>query len=139
MPSSMLSGLFCVMFGIIVAVGLAQMSYTQQDTPRNVFILGFCECLGQLVGARIGLLSGSQMSVEQLLEQAESMHAALSAASMHVCMATLTTQPSSEHRYCFTSNVVWYVATLCSNRYPNLSGGIWRMSGGGELFFSPQD
>jgi hypothetical protein len=33
--------LFMVMFGIISAVGLAQMSHTDQHCSRNVFILGF--------------------------------------------------------------------------------------------------
>lgn len=41
MPQAMVSGLFCVMFGIIAAVGLSQMQHTDQNSPRNLFILGF--------------------------------------------------------------------------------------------------
>ena len=45
-PKPMVSGLFCVLFGIIAAVGLAQMSHTKQHAPRNVFILGFSLYMG---------------------------------------------------------------------------------------------
>ncbi|WIA39456.1 hypothetical protein OEZ86_005555 [Tetradesmus obliquus] len=41
MPNAMVSGLFMVMFGIISAVGLAQMSHTEQHSSRKIFILGF--------------------------------------------------------------------------------------------------
>lgn len=40
LPNAMVSGLFCVMFGIICAVGLSQMQYTDQHSNRNIFILG---------------------------------------------------------------------------------------------------
>lgn len=41
MPQAMVSGLFCVMFALIAGVGLAQMQYTDQNSSRNIFILGF--------------------------------------------------------------------------------------------------
>ncbi|KAF8056380.1 NAT1 [Scenedesmus sp. PABB004] len=46
LPSAMVSGLFCVMFGCICAVGLAQMRHTDQRSNRNIFILGFSLYMG---------------------------------------------------------------------------------------------
>jgi nucleobase transporter 1/2 len=46
MPGSMVSGLFCVMFGLIASVGLSQMQHTDQNSPRNLFILGFALYMG---------------------------------------------------------------------------------------------
>lgn len=37
----MIRRLFCVMFALIAGVGLSQMQYTDQNSPRNIFILGF--------------------------------------------------------------------------------------------------
>eukprot|EP00878_Enallax_costatus_P011584 GHUV01012092.1.p1 GENE.GHUV01012092.1~~GHUV01012092.1.p1 ORF type:complete len:539 (+),score=86.91 GHUV01012092.1:909-2525(+) len=46
LPNAMVSGLFCVMFGIICAVGLAQMKHADQHSNRNIFILGFSLYMG---------------------------------------------------------------------------------------------
>ena len=42
----MVSGLFCIMFGLIAAVGLSQMQHADQNSPRNIFILGFALYMG---------------------------------------------------------------------------------------------
>lgn len=41
MPLAMVGGLFCVMFGLIAAVGLSQLQFTDMNSPRNIFITGF--------------------------------------------------------------------------------------------------
>ncbi|GFH31438.1 uncharacterized protein HaLaN_30487 [Haematococcus lacustris] len=40
-PAAILSGLFCCMFGLIVGVGVSNLQFTNQNSPRNLFILGF--------------------------------------------------------------------------------------------------
>jgi nucleobase transporter 1/2 len=40
LPQAMVSGLFCVMFGLIAAVGISQLQFTDQNSPRNIFIVG---------------------------------------------------------------------------------------------------
>jgi hypothetical protein len=40
MPQAMVSGLFCVMFSLIAAVGISQMQFADMNSPRNIFILG---------------------------------------------------------------------------------------------------
>ena len=37
----MVSGLFCVMFSIIAAIGISQVQFIDLNSPRNIFILGF--------------------------------------------------------------------------------------------------
>jgi nucleobase transporter 1/2 len=46
MPYAMVAGLFCIMFGLIASVGLSQMQHTDQNSPRNLFILGFALFMG---------------------------------------------------------------------------------------------
>lgn len=41
MPNSMTSGLYCALFGLIVAVGLSNLQYVDMNSPRNQFIIGF--------------------------------------------------------------------------------------------------
>lgn len=40
LPQAMVSGLFCVMFGLIAAVGISQLQFTDMNSPRNIFITG---------------------------------------------------------------------------------------------------
>jgi solute carrier family 23 (nucleobase transporter), member 1 len=35
-PGAILSGLFCCMFGLIVAVGISNLQFTDQNSPRSV-------------------------------------------------------------------------------------------------------
>jgi len=37
----MVSGLFCVMFSIIAAIGISQLQFVDLNSPRNIFIMGF--------------------------------------------------------------------------------------------------
>lgn len=41
MPESMTAGIYCCVFGLIVAVGLSNLQYIDLNSPRNLFILGF--------------------------------------------------------------------------------------------------
>mmetsp|Transcript_28787 Transcript_28787/g.69724 ORF Transcript_28787/g.69724 Transcript_28787/m.69724 type:complete len:579 (-) Transcript_28787:148-1884(-) len=41
MPNTMTSGLYCALFGLIVAVGLSNLQYVDLNSPRNQFIVGF--------------------------------------------------------------------------------------------------
>uniref|UniRef100_A0A7S0S0M7 Uncharacterized protein n=1 Tax=Chlamydomonas leiostraca TaxID=1034604 RepID=A0A7S0S0M7_9CHLO len=45
-PGPILSGLFCCMFGLIVAVGISNLQFTDQNSPRNLFIVGFSIYMG---------------------------------------------------------------------------------------------
>lgn len=40
-PEPIVGGMFCVMFGMIAAVGLSNLQYVDHDSTRNLFILGF--------------------------------------------------------------------------------------------------
>mmetsp|Transcript_21634 Transcript_21634/g.34805 ORF Transcript_21634/g.34805 Transcript_21634/m.34805 type:complete len:556 (+) Transcript_21634:3-1670(+) len=41
MPGAMTNGLYCALFGLIVAVGLSNLQYIDLNSPRNQFIVGF--------------------------------------------------------------------------------------------------
>lgn len=41
MPNSMTSGMYCALFGLIVAVGLSNLQYIDLNSARNQFIVGF--------------------------------------------------------------------------------------------------
>ena len=41
MPQPMVSGLYCVVFGMIVAVGLSNLQHVNLNNQRNLFVLGF--------------------------------------------------------------------------------------------------
>jgi Permease family len=41
MPNAMTSGLYCALFGLIVAVGLSNLQYVDMNSPRNQYIIGF--------------------------------------------------------------------------------------------------
>lgn len=41
MPNSMTSGLYCALFGMIIAVGLSNLQHVDMNSPRNQFIVGF--------------------------------------------------------------------------------------------------
>jgi len=40
-PSPMVGGLYCCLFGVIAAVGLSNLQYTDLNSSRNLFIIGF--------------------------------------------------------------------------------------------------
>lgn len=45
-PRPIVGGMYCAMFGMIAAVGLANLQYVQLNSPRNLFILGFSLFMG---------------------------------------------------------------------------------------------
>merc|ERR1719412_3574932 len=40
-PSPIVGGIFCVMFGMIAAVGLSNLQFVDLNSTRNLFVLGF--------------------------------------------------------------------------------------------------
>jgi nucleobase transporter 1/2 len=41
MPSSMVGGIYCSVFGLIIAVGLSNLQHVDLNSERNLFIIGF--------------------------------------------------------------------------------------------------
>lgn len=41
MPTAVAGGIYCVLFGLIVAVGLSNLQYINLNSERNLFIVGF--------------------------------------------------------------------------------------------------
>ena len=48
-PQPIVGGVFCVMFGIIGAVGLSNMQFVDLNSTRNLFVLGFSMFMGLVV------------------------------------------------------------------------------------------
>ena len=40
-PTPIVGGVFCVMFGVIAAVGLSNLQFVDLNSSRNLFVLGF--------------------------------------------------------------------------------------------------
>ncbi|CAM6081627.1 unnamed protein product [Calypogeia fissa] len=45
-PEPMVAGVFCVMFGIIAAIGISSLQFANMNCPRNIFIVGFALFMG---------------------------------------------------------------------------------------------
>ncbi|BBN14026.1 hypothetical protein Mp_6g08300 [Marchantia polymorpha subsp. ruderalis] len=45
-PEPMISGVFCVMFGIIAAIGISSLQFANMNSSRNIFIIGFALFMG---------------------------------------------------------------------------------------------
>ncbi|KAL2643374.1 hypothetical protein R1flu_010961 [Riccia fluitans] len=45
-PEPMVSGVFCVMFGIIAAIGISSLQFVNMNSSRNIFIIGFALFMG---------------------------------------------------------------------------------------------
>lgn len=45
-PAPIVGGMYCAMFGVIVAVGLSNLQFVNLNSPRNLFILGFSFFMG---------------------------------------------------------------------------------------------
>jgi len=45
-PSPVVGGVFCVMFGMVAAVGLSNAQFANLNSSRNLFILGFALIFG---------------------------------------------------------------------------------------------
>ncbi|XP_039260225.2 solute carrier family 23 member 1-like [Styela clava] len=48
-PDPVIGGLFCVMFGMIAAVGLSNLQHVDLNSARNLFIIGFSIFMGLMV------------------------------------------------------------------------------------------
>uniref|UniRef100_H2ZM08 SLC26A/SulP transporter domain-containing protein n=1 Tax=Ciona savignyi TaxID=51511 RepID=H2ZM08_CIOSA len=48
-PDPVIGGLFCVMFGMIAAVGISNLQYVDLNSSRNLFIIGFSLFMGLTV------------------------------------------------------------------------------------------
>ena len=40
-PDPVIGGIFCVMFGLITAVGISNLQFVDLNSVRNLFIIGF--------------------------------------------------------------------------------------------------
>ncbi|WP_428262015.1 uracil-xanthine permease family protein [Haliangium sp.] len=50
-PQPVVGGMYCAMFGMIVAVGLSNLQYVNLNSARNLFIIGFSFFMGMSVPA----------------------------------------------------------------------------------------
>ena len=48
-PQPIVGGVFCVMFGLISAVGLSNMQFVDLNSTRNLFVLGFSIFMGLVI------------------------------------------------------------------------------------------
>ena len=78
MPNSMTSGLYCALFGMIVAVGLSNLQYVDMNSPRNQFIVGFAIFNAMSVAGPGGWLTGETSAVFGSGNGAEILYAILS-------------------------------------------------------------
>ena len=54
MPDPVIGGLFCVMFGLITGVGIANLKYCDLSSSRNIFIFGFSLFVGMALPHWLG-------------------------------------------------------------------------------------
>ena len=59
----MASGLYCALFGMIIAVGLSNLQYVDMNSPRNQFIVGFAIFNAMSVSGPGGWLTGESAAV----------------------------------------------------------------------------
>lgn len=52
-PSPVVGGMYCALFGMIVAVGLSNLQFVDMNAPRNLFIIGFAFFMGLSVPAYV--------------------------------------------------------------------------------------
>ncbi|XP_071956017.1 solute carrier family 23 member 2-like [Antedon mediterranea] len=48
-PDPIVGGLFCVMFGMITAVGLSNLQFVNLNSSRNLFVIGFSLIMGLII------------------------------------------------------------------------------------------
>lgn len=60
-PSPVVGGMYCALFGMIVAVGLSNLQFVDMNAPRNLFIIGFAFFMGLSVPAYV---SASPLVIE---------------------------------------------------------------------------
>merc|ERR1719210_2151478 len=54
MPDPVIGGLFCIMFGLVAGVGIANLKYCDLSSSRSVFIFGFSLFAGMSIPHWIG-------------------------------------------------------------------------------------
>ena len=70
-PQPVVGGMYCTLFGMIVAVGLSNLQYVDMNAPRNLFIIGFAFFMGLSLPAYIAAspltVEGAHWAVEALV------------------------------------------------------------------------
>ena len=54
MPDPVIGGLFCVMFGLITGVGIANLKFCDLSSSRNIFVFGFSIFSGMALPSWLG-------------------------------------------------------------------------------------
>lgn len=68
LPTSIAGGIYCIVFGLIVAIGLSNLQYIDLNSERNLFIIGFANSLllARVATCRITTLLVTQMEGKSL-------------------------------------------------------------------------
>ncbi len=70
-PEPVVGGMYCTLFGMIVAIGLSNLQYVDMNAPRNLFIIGFAFFMGLSLPAYIGAnpltVDGAHWALEALV------------------------------------------------------------------------
>uniref|UniRef100_H2ZM06 Solute carrier family 23 member 2 n=1 Tax=Ciona savignyi TaxID=51511 RepID=H2ZM06_CIOSA len=70
-PDPVIGGLFCVMFGMIAAVGISNLQYVDLNSSRNLFIIGFSLFMGLTVPewmkANKGVIQTGVIEIDQII------------------------------------------------------------------------
>ncbi|XP_070564739.1 solute carrier family 23 member 1-like [Ptychodera flava] len=70
-PDPIIGGVFCVMFGMITAVGISNLQFVDLNSSRNLFIVGFSIYMGLVIpnwlNANQGIISTGNQEVDQII------------------------------------------------------------------------
>ncbi|XP_076802860.1 solute carrier family 23 member 1-like [Clavelina lepadiformis] len=70
-PDPVVGGLFCVMFGMITAVGISSLQFVDLNSSRNLLIMGFSTFMGitvpNWISANKSLISTGSVEVDQII------------------------------------------------------------------------
>ena len=76
-PQPVVGGMYCTLFGMIVAVGLSNLQYVDMNAPRNLFIIGFAFFMGLSMPAYIGAnpitVGGAHWAVQAMADIANTL------------------------------------------------------------------
>ncbi|XP_009675872.1 solute carrier family 23 member 1 [Struthio camelus] len=71
-PTPVIGGMFLVMFGVITAVGVSNLQYTDMNSSRNIFIFGFAVFAGLTIptwaSKNSGLLETGIIQLDQVIQ-----------------------------------------------------------------------
>ncbi|XP_077979331.1 solute carrier family 23 member 1-like [Glandiceps talaboti] len=69
-PDPIIGGVFCVMFGMITAVGISNLQFVDLNSSRNLFIMGFSFFMGLVIpnwlAANEGIISTGVEEIDQI-------------------------------------------------------------------------